>query len=94
MAPRKEAAPSTAEGASQNPETDSQTVASGPTIGIAAKRDGFCRCGRTWSAAGEEVSPDDFTPAQWAALLAEPMLNVVASKATLDELAHFVGATD
>lgn len=44
---------------------------------VSAKKDGFRRAGRAWSATPTEVSVDDFTQAQIDQLLAEPLLVVV-----------------
>lgn len=41
---------------------------------VAARRDGFRRCGRAWPAAGVTVAKADFTDAQISTLLADPDL--------------------
>lgn len=38
---------------------------------------GFCRAGRRWPREGEEVSRDEFSDEQWAAIESEPLLVVV-----------------
>jgi len=55
-----------------------------PKLKVSASRDGFRRAGRAWPAAGEVIDTKDYTPAQIAALKAEPMLEVsaVAEKST------------
>ena len=46
---------------------------------VQAKRDGFRRAGRAWSAASTVVAVDEFTDDEVEALLAEPQLVVVPS---------------
>jgi hypothetical protein len=45
---------------------------------VRAPHDGYRRAGRAWTVAGETVRVADFTPAQVAALKADPRLTVLA----------------
>ena len=71
------------------PETRAQSAASATTnapaaepaiksLIVTAKVAGFRRAGRAWGTTAETVSTDEFSDEQIEALLAEPMLDVVA----------------
>lgn len=54
----------------------SAEIAGAGLVRITARKDGFRRCGRTWSDKGELVEADDFTPDQMVLLENEPNLIV------------------
>jgi hypothetical protein len=53
---------------------------------VRALRDGFRRCGRAWSQAGDEVPVDGFSEADLVRLMADPDLVVVPVARPLPEI--------
>lgn len=60
-------------GGKQNKKA-SKALPQGGMLRIMAKRDGFRRCGRAWSAKPAEVSAEEFTQEELQTLIDEPML--------------------
>lgn len=58
------------------PPPDAAEVAGKTHLRVAARVDGFRRCGRAWPASGDTVAKADFTPGQVERLMADPDLVV------------------
>lgn len=79
MADEKKKAAAAAPKVQNAPKADGDFVVT--HLVVAAKKDGFRRAGRVWSAAPTTVAADEFSDAEIEQLLAEPMLVVTPAAA-------------